>query len=357
MSTINEQLQILEATKAQIKQALIDKNIEVLDTDPFSSYATKMEDYTHDATATADNLLLNKTAYVAGNLLTGTLPEINSDTDPFMIPMGIAPSRSYWGTSEILKLEDEVLYLASAGYGTMGTVKKLAISSLPISIEDKSYLVRYFENWSSSYQRIEIHVTDKSNHFYLSAHDGTYDVGARTSSNGSATISSYHILKESIDISSISSDDWSITTDRSGAPNQENGYMCTNTKIVDKYNTVTTTDRKVYDYLIATTANESSMNVAVKKGAVLYTLINSNKLAELEGITSDMIMEGNTILGIEGTASSTEDLQAQLDAQDELIASQAAQIAELKSLLSDKASNISTETINTVNEVLGNEEV
>lgn len=80
-------------------------------------------------------------------------------------------------------------------------------------------------------------------------------------------------------------------------------------------------------------------------------------IAEAINLLPSQIIEGNTILGIVGTGKTSEDLQAQLDAQDELIASQQAQIEELKSLLADKASNITNESIETVNNVLGNEEV
>ena len=80
-------------------------------------------------------------------------------------------------------------------------------------------------------------------------------------------------------------------------------------------------------------------------------------LAHLIGLTAEIILEGNVILGIEGTGKATEDLQAQLDEQDALIAEQQAKIEELTSLLEDKASNVSTETINNVNEVLGEEGV
>lgn len=80
-------------------------------------------------------------------------------------------------------------------------------------------------------------------------------------------------------------------------------------------------------------------------------------IAEAINLLPSQIIEGNTILGIAGTGKTSEDLQAQLDAQDELIASQQAQIEELKSLLADKASNITNESIETVNNVLGNEEV
>lgn len=202
MSTINEQLQILEATKTQIKQALIDKNIEVLDTDSFSSYASKINDYTSDATATSESILYNSIAYVAGNKVTGTIPIISGSI--FI--------------AEDFDEDDDNIYIT-------GT-----------DSEGKSYYLKFQENCASAQ-------------------------------------------------------------------------------------------------------------------------IPKQNLASFIGLTADKIVAGNTILGIEGIGKTSEDLQAQLDAQDELIAAQATQIAELKSLLSDKASNISTETINTVNEVLGNEEV
>ena len=80
-------------------------------------------------------------------------------------------------------------------------------------------------------------------------------------------------------------------------------------------------------------------------------------IAEAINLLPSQIIEGNTILGIVGTGKTSEDLQAQLDAQDELIASQQAQIEELKSLLADKASNITNESIEIVNNILGNAEV
>ena len=43
------------------------------------------------------------------------------------------------------------------------------------------------------------------------------------------------------------------------------------------------------------------------------------KAAEAIGLTADKIIEGNTILGIEGTGKTSEDLQEQLDTQDAII--------------------------------------
>lgn len=100
-----------------------------------------------------------------------------------------------------------------------------------------------------------------------------------------------------------------------------------------------------------------SSDKCYKTGCSLIMEKDAESFRNSIGLIADKIVEGNTILGIAGTGKTSEDLQAQLDAQDELIASQQAQIEELKSLLADKASNITNESIETVNNVLGNEEV
>lgn len=78
-------------------------------------------------------------------------------------------------------------------------------------------------------------------------------------------------------------------------------------------------------------------------------------LAEAIGLTADKIVEGSEILGITGTARTTEDLQTQLDAQDKLIEAQTAQITELKKLIEDRSATITTETLTSINNILGNE--
>lgn len=83
--------------------------------------------------------------------------------------------------------------------------------------------------------------------------------------------------------------------------------------------------------------------------------VQKNILANAIGLTADKIVEGAEILGITGTARTTEDLQAQLDAQDKLIAAQTAQITELKKLIEDRSATITTETLTSINNILGNE--
>lgn len=54
-------------------------------------------------------------------------------------------------------------------------------------------------------------------------------------------------------------------------------------------------------------------------GAKFNMIVNQNEIANMISLTPDKIIEGNTILGIEGTGKTSEDLQEQLDAQDTII--------------------------------------
>lgn len=58
---------------------------------------------------------------------------------------------------------------------------------------------------------------------------------------------------------------------------------------------------------------------AFDPGAKFNMIVNQNEIANMISLTPDKIIEGNTILGIEGTGKTSEDLQEQLDAQDTII--------------------------------------
>ena len=75
---LQDNLDYLNETKDLIKQALIDKEQPVSDTDTFRSYADKIRAIesgmdTSDATATPEDLISPKTAYVNGEKITGSL--------------------------------------------------------------------------------------------------------------------------------------------------------------------------------------------------------------------------------------------------------------------------------------------
>ena len=77
--TTADKLTYLREAKALIRQAIIDMGVSVPANTPLKEYATKILSITSDANATADDLMLNKTAYVQGNKLTGTFDVMNSE--------------------------------------------------------------------------------------------------------------------------------------------------------------------------------------------------------------------------------------------------------------------------------------
>lgn len=80
-TTLQNEIDKLKETKADIKQAIIDMNQTVTDTDTFNSYATKIKNISSDADASASDIANGKTAYVNGKKVTGTIPEILSTSD------------------------------------------------------------------------------------------------------------------------------------------------------------------------------------------------------------------------------------------------------------------------------------
>lgn len=80
MGTINEKLQYLAETKAQLEDVLLDKGITP--SSDFRENVGLVETYTTDATATTNDIINPKTAYVDGEKIAGAIiPTYEPSTD------------------------------------------------------------------------------------------------------------------------------------------------------------------------------------------------------------------------------------------------------------------------------------
>ena len=133
-----DNLNYLDETKKQIKQAIVDKGQPISDTDSFRSYVDKIETIetgvdTSDATATAEDILKGKTAYNAEGKIEGTL-----------IPTEDLQEQLDTQDAIIQQLQDELANKTSGdGQLSYSELFALATSVYDTGIEDDSKTVNF----------------------------------------------------------------------------------------------------------------------------------------------------------------------------------------------------------------------
>lgn len=97
--SIEKKLAYLNETKGLIKSAIINKGQEITDETPFRDYVQKIDNIetgvdTSDATATSDDIVKNKTAYVNGEKVTGNLKDYRTSGEEAVVDYQISVEKN-----------------------------------------------------------------------------------------------------------------------------------------------------------------------------------------------------------------------------------------------------------------------
>lgn len=262
---------------------------------------------TSDATAIASNIDKDIIAYGKnGERLVGTGQLLNTDAHPYMLPQ----IESYIGKSEVLPFGDDIYYLVNSNdvSGT-GYVVTIRADQLPLDVTNKSLFIRYSPPASnpSGNMFLELFIADKGCRFSLK--EGQDRVLGYDANGNRCNIDVYRIWESRGVLENVIPSKWEYkgnksyydTGDASGWFNYVSGdmYSISGLSVGPFYK-----GHGNEDCIVKTTFSSSAPHLKLEQGGVLYTRINNTQLADCLGITPDIVKAGETILGVNGIASS-----------------------------------------------------
>ena len=301
---IEEQLNTLEETKSQLKTAIVNKGQTISDSDSFRSYVKKIEDIstlaadTADATATASDIIRGKTAYVAGNKVTGSF------TNTSVTGKG---STTYIDNSSIIPLFG---YIGNCDW--VGETKFLNKSQIDTSVLDGHDYTICYKRFTNG-QGTVFDIVD-----ILIYPEGYGSVWAKHDTGGVRICSSvaFEVYESSVVVTStksLTTMTWSDFKKQSNTTMQELGRA---NGIHYIYNTATFRtssglegsdgfeDMSNYTIPMSGIATMRSDFYVSNKDKIL-TVLENTELANEINLTADKIIKGNTILGVEGTGETS----------------------------------------------------